>query len=253
MPHRYLHYGGWIVIVGLLVAACGVSVTERTNTGNSAYSRSEYDAALQAYQDAQVVAPDEPRAYFNAALAYVGMTELEGAATALEQALRTADTPMQVEAYYNLGNVFSDSGMYDLAIDAYQQALLRDPEHDNARYNLELALLRYTLPSPTAQEQQTEPEQDETDPSATPTNQPAGIDGPTPTPPPQDFDFTITPDSGEGAGGDDDSTTPVPQSQGEMTLEQAEQLLDQVQQNQEALSEYLEQEAASGEDDEKDW
>lgn len=243
----------FLVICGLLLAACGTNIAERNNAGNRYFAREDYDAALQAYQAAQVADPDRPEAYFNAAAALAQDDELIRAVDALNEALETADDNLAAEAYYNLGNVLYSMTRYDEAIAAYQEALLRRPDYDDARYNLEIALLRYVPPTPTAQEQKTEPQQDNTDPETTPTNQPRGFDDPTPTIPPQDFDLTATPERGEGGGGDEDSTTPIPQSEGELTVEQAERLLDQIQQDQEALSEYLEEEASSGEIIEKDW
>ncbi|GAB4510541.1 MAG: hypothetical protein OHK0046_07580 [Anaerolineae bacterium] len=237
----------------VVLAACATRYTERNNTGNNHYANAEYESALRAYQAAQVAAPDRPEAYFNAAAALAGGDDLNRAAAALQEALESADDTLLTSAYYNLGNVYYQMTRYNEAIDAYQQVLLIDPDHEDARHNLELALLRYVPPTPTAQEQQTEPQQGETDPETTPTNQPQGFDDPTPTQPPVDFDLTATPDSGQGGAGEDDSTTPVPQSQGEMTVEQAERLLDQIQQDQEALSEYQEAEASSGDVTERDW
>jgi tetratricopeptide (TPR) repeat protein len=241
----------WVVL--LLLTACGSPIAQRTNTGNRLYERGDYEAALQAYQVAQVNAPDDAVPYFNAAAAYVGDVEFERAAAALEQALETADETIQAEAYYNLGNILYKLRRFDEAVFAYRQALLIRSDYDEARYNLELTLLQSIPPSPTAIEQQTQPETSDTDPSATPTPQPGAFDGPSPTPPPQELDASLTPDTGEGEDGRDDSATPVPQSQGELTVEQAEQLLDRVQQDQESLREYLEQAVDTGDPAERDW
>lgn len=249
MVSRYLA----LVICIFLLAACGSAYTAYNNSGNSRYSDQEYQAALRAYQQAQVSEPDQPAAYYNAASAYAGIQEMNAAVAALEQALETSDKDLSVDAYYNLGNVHYQMGQYDLAIQAYQQALLLDPNDEDARYNLEIALLRYIPPTPTAQEQQTEPELGESDPTVTPTNQPGGFDGPTPTPPPVELDLSATPDAGQGEGGDENSSTPVPRTQGRLTIEQAERLLEQIRQDQQSLREYLQQPAASGQTSERDW
>lgn len=242
---------GWmtlalVLLAGVLLAACA-GVPERVHTGNRHYRGEEYDRALRAYQAAQVLDPDRPEAYFNAGSALVGMLEYERAVAALEQSLRSAEGGVAVSAYYNLGNIYFEMGRFQEAIRAYQQALLIDPGADDARYNLELALLRYVPATPTAIEQQTEMDEDRTDPDTTPTPEPGGMDGPTPTPPPIELDLTATPDSGEGDNGEDESTDPIPQSQGELTVEQAERLLDQIQQDQEALRDYFQEPAAPGE------
>ncbi|WP_339800219.1 VWA domain-containing protein [uncultured Marinobacter sp.] len=44
----------------------------------------------------------------------------------------------QADAWYNRGNALIHAGKTEAAIEAWQQALTLDPDHDNARYNLEL-------------------------------------------------------------------------------------------------------------------
>lgn len=235
--------------------ACGVSVAERNAAGNRQYRNEAYDDALRAYQAAMVAAPDRPEAYYNAASALVGMEQFSQAVAALEQAVRVGDQQLIARAHYNLGNVYFLVGDFDRAAAAYRQTLLIDPDDDDARYNLELTLRRRLPATPTAIEQQTQPETGETDPETTPTNEPAGQDGPTPTPPPQDItpEPSATPDSGEQADAGDDPSTPVPRDDGPMTVEQAERLLDAVQQDQQALRQFLQDSAASGEPGERDW
>ncbi len=244
------------VVIGLLLllTACGSPVAEKANQGNARFDEGDYEAALRAYQAAQVAAPDRPEGYFNAANALFGLVEVERALAALEQALRTADDDLAVDAYYNMGNIYYEIGFYDLAVEFYQNALLLDPEDSDVRFNLELALLRQRVPTPTAIEQQTEPDQQQTDPEVTPTSQPGAFDGPTPTPPPSAPDLTATPETdGSDSDESEESESPVPQSDGDMTVEEAERLLDQVQQNQEALREYLEEKGGAGQPREKDW
>jgi tetratricopeptide (TPR) repeat protein len=237
----------------VVLVACGSNFSQRNNAGNRQYTDGNYDAAQREYQSAQVSAFDRPEAYFNAALAFAGAGDFEQAESALLQALTTADDELLVDIYYNLGNVYYDTGEYGAAIDFYQRVLLSDADHGDARYNLELALLYYIPPTPMDIQQRIEPEAGFTDPTVTPTNNPGGYDGPTPTPPIVDFDLSATPVTGEGSGGDNDSSTPVPRSEGEMTIEEAEQLLNQIQQDQQVLQEYLQEEDSSGDIFEKDW
>lgn len=239
------------LMIGLLVTACG-DTTRQINAGNAAYRDGDHEQALAAYQSAQVLAPDDALAYFNAAGSLIQLAALDEAIAALEQSIQTADEALTADAYYNLGNVFFELRDFERAIQAYQQTLLLRPDDENARYNLELASLNAILPTPTAQEQQTDPNMGQTDPETTPTDQPRSFDGPTPTPPPLDLDPSATPDRGPGEDGEI-GRTPAPQSEGEMTIEQAQQLLDQIQQEQTALSEYLDRAGAPGDAAEKDW
>lgn len=246
-----------VILIACVIfsAACAVNVAERNAAGNRQYRAEDYEAALRSYQAAMVDAPDRPEPYYNAASALAGLEQFSLAAAALEQAIRTGDEELIARAHYNLGNVYFLMGDFDRAAEAYRQTLLLDPDDDDARYNLELTLRRRLPATPTAIEQQTQPEQGETDPEITPTNEPAGQDGPTPTPPPQDItpEPSATPEGGEQADAGNDPSTPVPRDGGEMTIEQAERLLDAVQQDQQALRQFLRDTSPSGEPGERDW
>jgi tetratricopeptide (TPR) repeat protein len=251
---RHLEWLSAVVLsLGILLAACGGEIAKQNNAGNKQYNQGNYAEALRAYHAAQVAGPDRPEAYFNAAAALIKMQAVDDAVAALEQSLQTADDAMAVAAYYNLGNIFFDIRFYELAIEAYQAALLLDPDADDVRYNMELAMLRYVPIAPTDIEQQTNPESGFTDPNVTPTPDPGGHEDPTPTPPQIELDFTATPMMGEGGGGGEDSSTPIPQSEGQMTVEEAERLLDQIQQDQQVLREFLRDGSLYGLTSERDW
>lgn len=249
----------WMLSFSLLLLLVFVACSGRAqdiSSGNSHYNDGDYQQALDSYRDVMVANPDDPIAYFNSAsVLLLGLAEFDRAVEALELAVAQGDDQMAVQAYYNMGNVFFEEGIYLDAIWAYQQALLIDPNDDDARYNLELAMQRYIPPTPTALEQQTNPEFGQSDPETTPTNEPGGFDGPTPTPPPMEVspDPSQTPESGDRSEDGEESGTPIPQADGGMTIEQAEDLLDAVEQDQETLSQYIDDETTSGNPGEPDW
>jgi Ca-activated chloride channel family protein len=244
-----------LFISGGILVACGVNAAERNNAGNSLYSQADYDGALQAYQLAQVAAPSLPEPYYNAASALAQIGKLEAAIDALEQAFKTANEELTAQAYYNLGNVYFEMGDYDDAAVAYRETLVRRPDDQDARYNYELALSRILPLTPTALEQQVEPSLGETDPSVTPTGNPGALDGPTPTPPPQEGppDPNETPVEGGEPGGDVRSATITPQPEGPMTIEDAQRLLDSVQEDQQTLQEFLHDVATPSTPSAEDW
>lgn len=244
-----------IVLMPLALAACAANAAERNNAGNDLAGREEYDSAVEAYQVAQVLAPDRPEAYYNAAIALSNADQLDEALSAVQQSLETADSGLVRDAYYNLGNVYYRLGRFYDSVSAYQEVLLMNPDDDEARYNMELALRFAVPPSPTAQEQKTEPDLGQSDPNTTPTDQPRSEDGPTPTPPVQDDtpDETATPERGTGDFGADEESTLVPQLEGEMTMEEAQRILDSLEQDQQSLSEFLQESNPSGESNDNDW
>ena len=232
----------FIVAISLALTSCEVNPAERNNAGNDLYDQGNYADAVNAYQAAQVAAPDAPEAYYNAGSALANTGRLQSAVEALDQALKTADPELATKAYYNLGNVYFDMAQYDKAIEAYREVLLREPDDADARHNYELALSR--LPTVTPEEQTEEPTQE-----ATPTNDPAGQgDSATPTP---DNAQTPTPQGDESQNQNQSAPTPAPE--GTLSVEDAERILDAVQQDQQTLREYLERLAAPVQQSEKDW
>ena len=55
-----------------------------------------------------------------------------------EQSLKYLDNIEDPESVYNRGNALAKTGQYEDAIEAYEQVLEAVPEHEDARYNLEL-------------------------------------------------------------------------------------------------------------------
>ena len=251
-----LGLGGAICLIITLVFSFRVHSAERINTGNALFHQGNYEAALRAYQVAQVNAPDQPEAYYNAARPLAEAGRLRDALAALEQALKTADDDLTAKAYYNLGNIYFDIAQYDRAVELYREVLIRHPEDSDARHNYELALLRrLPSPTPTLQEQQTNPEQDETDPTMTPTSNPADQNGPTPTPPPESLPDPLQPPQSGQAGdlGSNLPTSPTPAAGGSLSVEEIERQLDAIQENQQTLREFLLRAATPAPPKGKDW
>nr|MBP6298352.1 hypothetical protein [Anaerolineae bacterium] len=105
------------------------------------------------------------------------------------------------------------------------------------------------------QQQRTNPEEGQTDPTITPSPEPGGFDGPTPTPPREEFepDPTETPVGGTGDFGDDADSTPVPVEGGPLTLEQAIRLLDAAAQDALTISPFYLTATPGGVAGENDW
>ncbi|PJF39791.1 MAG: hypothetical protein CUN54_07685 [Phototrophicales bacterium] len=239
-------------MIVLILTACGVNAAQRNNRGNALADDGRYDEAVIALQAAQVAAPDRPEPYYNAGRALTQAGRYDEAIAAFEQALKTADEDLAIRIYYNLGNALLEALRCDEAAKAYQEVLLRTPDDEDALHNLQLTALCFT---PTPIEQQTEPEEDDADPEATPTDNPGDFDNPTPTPPPPEQappDPSATPIDGDtGDGGV--PNTPTPMVEGRITLEEAERLLDALQQEQQTLREVLETETEPNPQTSQDW
>ena len=169
------------ILLSLILVACS-SVAEQNNTGNSLTNALDFDDAIIAYSSAQVSDPDNPIPYINAAKAYFEQGNLDIAVEVLEQAILRGDETIKAQAYYNIGNFYFMSQQMDDAILAYREALIINPNDENARQNLELAMFYSSTPTPFDDEMKTEPDENQVDPTASPTLQPLNIDDPSPTP-----------------------------------------------------------------------
>ena len=131
----------------MILVGCTQSSAERNNAVNTNLAAVNAEAALLDYQTAQALAPDQPEPYLNAASAYAALDDIHRVQLSMDLVTTSVDPRMIAQAYYNLGNIYFMHERYDLAVDSYQEALLRMPDDADARYNLELALQRM-MPTP---------------------------------------------------------------------------------------------------------
>lgn len=137
-----------------------------TNKGNQALKRGNIQVAREAYQRALDVNPNYHEAQFNLGNTYqiesrvlyneienqpneaLQQAMLEQAATASERAaseyeklVNAVNSDEQInKLQYNLGNARVYSGQIRKGIEAYKEALRKDPTDEDARYNLAYAL-----------------------------------------------------------------------------------------------------------------
>src|SRR5947207_14607264 len=101
---------------------------EWTDKGNAAAQQGDYEGAVEAFEKAVEINPNDARARYNLALAqqYLGDSEL-----AIAGYRRAIDLdPQLVDAYINLGNLYGELGLHEESLETLQQALDLDPEND---------------------------------------------------------------------------------------------------------------------------
>lgn len=141
----------------VLLAACSAPAEKLNQEGNQAFTEQAYLEALELYQSAQIESPELAEPYFNAANTFYRQGEYPAALEQMQMALQYIDEESLAEnSLYNIGNTLYNSQDLNQAVDAYTQALLLDPEDQDAKYNLELALQQQQQ-----QEQQQEQDQEQ--------------------------------------------------------------------------------------------
>jgi len=235
-----------------LLSACGVNVAERNDYGVQRYFAGDMQGAIDAFQAAQVVDPDNPILYFNMANALANNGQFEDAIQALELATQLEDDEIAALAFYNMGNVYFETANYESAITAYQDALRLNPDDMDARHNLQLARTFQTLPTPTAMELQVEVTEDQVNTTATPTDLPADdFETPTATPDPRleiitSLEPTLPPIGAPNAPSGASEGTFQPRISGTMTIEEAARILEPLQHDQKQMGDFLDTTATPG-------
>lgn len=154
-----------LVAAGLLATACAPSAEKLNNKGNDEFAQEAYLEALAAYQTAQIESPELAEPYYNAANALYREGAYPEALVQIQQALQYAasDTLAQ-NGLYNMGNSSFSTQDWQAAVDAYREALLLNPNDQDAKYNLELALQQLQQQQEEQQqEQQQDQEQEQSD------------------------------------------------------------------------------------------
>lgn len=115
-------------------------VARRVEQGNQLFDQAEFEAALEAYREAQTDRPESPELHYNVGDALYKQGAVDEAAAAFQKAVETGDPELGSKAYYNLGNALYRQQMFDQAIGAYENALELNPSDQDAKINLEMAL-----------------------------------------------------------------------------------------------------------------
>lgn len=231
------------VIILVFLAACGASAANHNNQGNKSYESENYNDALNSYTAAKQEDPNLPEPYYNSGNTLHQQGDMDAASLQLQEALRAQDDGLAQKSFYNLGNTYFKQEDWQGASDAYRQALLLDPNDAQAKYNLELALQNLLQEQAAQQNQQQQPGQNGQ-------QQPSQGGGQQPNQPPQQ------PQPGEGeepqGGGEGDQQdeqsgqNDQPQQEpqpgpGQLSPEEAKQLLDALGQDSQTLQERLQQ------------
>ena len=132
----------FILTLAVLVTACGSSTERRIEEGNQAFQDEAYLVALQAYKEAEAQSPELAEPHYNAANALYREGVFADAFSELSSALDLVEhADLEENGLFNLGNSAYNLNDLEAAIAAYTEALLLDPEDQDAKYNLELAQL----------------------------------------------------------------------------------------------------------------
>ncbi len=147
-----------LVVLYPLLVGFGDSPEGRNRRGNRLYREGRFDDALTEYRGAQVLAPELSVLAFNAGNALFRKGALPDAIREYGNAALSDDNLVSSSALYNAGNAFLQAGQIDTAVEAFKGALKLNPDDQDAKHNLEVAL---ELLEQQQEEQQGEDQQDQ--------------------------------------------------------------------------------------------
>ena len=161
-----------IVVAVVLHAevAHGETLRAKIHEGNVLYDQGLYDKALEAYNDAQVDAPDSAELHFNIGNVKYREENYENTIDTYQKSFKTKDIKLEANAYYNTGNAkyragekTSDIALWREAMGYYKRAIELDPDDEDAKFNLELVeqKIKEALSKQPEEQQQQEKQQKE--------------------------------------------------------------------------------------------
>lgn len=110
---------------------------------NEAFENGNYEQAAELYRQAIEEDPDNARLHFNLASTLYKLGRTEEAMQSYDRFENLSDSPEeQSYASYNQGNILTEENKYKEAAEYYREALKKNPDDADARHNYELALQR---------------------------------------------------------------------------------------------------------------
>lgn len=214
-----------LLALALTQPAAADQAASKNNEGNRLYNQKRYDEALKMYTDAQASRPEAPELHYNIGNVLFRKKEYDKAVEEYLRAQAAPDPALSQAATFNRGNALLMQGRPEGAVKAYVQALRARPGDADAKRNLELALRLLQEQKKQQQQQQQQKKDDRQEQSPRQQPQPAGGDG-----------------------------TPRQKRPGEMTEDEARQVLQALQQEEkEGIKKHARAAAGDRPGPEEDW
>ena len=210
------------LMMGVLLVPGAVSAQRSlVEEANRLYAEGRYAEAHEMYLEALRENPGSPLIRFNEGNALYRNQELERALEAYRDAIEAGDAALAQGAWYNLGNSLFRQQQLDASLEAYKQALRIDPADTDAKHNLERVLEQMEEQEDQQQNQQNRDNQDQENQDQ---QQP-------PPDPGQDEQEQDEDQQDQPPPENDEQDQPAEPPPGQMTPEEAERLLQAIQED----------------------
>ena len=141
-----------ILALGQAILVQAQKENEMIQSGNDLYRKQQYDKAQQEYSNALKSQPANTTAKFNIAATTYRLNKQDEAIKQYDELVKTnIDADMRAKAFYNKGAILSKQKKLEESIEAYKSALRINPQDNEARENLQKALLELKKKEPPKQ------------------------------------------------------------------------------------------------------
>ncbi|MGE0056422.1 MAG: VWA domain-containing protein [Dehalococcoidia bacterium] len=242
------HPGVAMLLLVVIVGACssGETIRSRNQAANEAYDRNSYQEALDIYHGLIAQRPDLAELSINAGNALNRAGLYDRAVQETQRALPPSNDRLGALTYYALGNHYMALEEFELAADSYRNSLVLNPSDEDAKVNLEIALLILTGQMEDPEQQGQQPGAPQGDQNGQPQQPQPGQNGEDGAQQPQDGQQPGDPGSGQQPNqsdqqpGQSGSSSDVQRQLEEalrglnenLTYEQAQRILDLLQEQQ---------------------
>lgn len=214
-------------ISAIACKAMAESPADKNREGNRLFADSKYEEAEKAYLDAQAKSPGRPEILYNLGNALIKQGKYSQGIRALRQSSDSGNKQIKTDSLYNTGNALYTTGDYKGSADAFIESLKLNPEDKDAKHNLELALKKLQEQQQQKQQKQSDSSKEQQDSRDQEKNQPKENKGEQAKPKEQNRGQAQNPENQQEPA-KMQPNTPV-EREGSMTREQAEKILDAVQ------------------------
>jgi Ca-activated chloride channel family protein len=127
----------------------------------AAYDAGDHDLALEHLDAAVARRGERPELAYDRGLALLAKADKDGARAAFQSGTESDVTSVVASSRYQLGNLAMLDEDFETAITEYTACLRAQPDHQNAKWNLEVALLRKQEQEKKEQEQKEQEQEQE--------------------------------------------------------------------------------------------
>ena len=158
-----------VVALALLLTAAVANASPASAL--QAYREGRFEAAAKEWQRLAEDRPEDARLHYNAGAAAFQAKKYDEAERRFSAAIAATDPKLQQSGYYNLGNTFFRGGerteetekkmeAWERALQLYEQALKREPQDQDAKFNQDFVKLKLEELKKQQQEQQKQQSKD---------------------------------------------------------------------------------------------